>query len=582
MKRASATLAALVVAAATAMGATGVGVQDPVDLSPRAWPDGELERYWAISANSAGHKEATGRRGIVAGTSGAVAVRAGLEALRQGGSAADAVLTTAMSQTVLALGCWVSFAGRMTGVYYEAATGEVTALNANYDVPRAETDPLSIPTERPSGRTALVPGFMAGAQSMHERYGRLPWASIFSPAIYLAEEGFVLRPNEDNLIRGRVGVLGRLPETREVFTHPDGRWYRTGDLFRQTALARTLRAVADSGAGYMYTGGWGERLVSALERDGGRMSMEDLAAYRPTWQEPSVGHFAGATVNGLQPPNIGGPFATEILSVLDAAGTAQRYGSYMESPDALYELMQASVVPWVLRRERASTLLRAQVPSLDAGPGRVSPEAAEQIWSVIDGPEWGSVLEGLGFGPGGWSEHSDAVVAVDEEGNVAAILHTINALCWGTTGIFVDGVSIPNSATTQRQAIADAGPGGRVSDAGPPTLVLRDGQPILASSATGGGNVTVNWQNIYNVVGLGMTPKQAVDLPNFNWGSVVRGEFPADMLGAVRARGIPVQEGPPDGNGNARGFWVGVSRDPDSGLLRAGVIRWLDGIALGY
>jgi hypothetical protein len=148
------------------------GQKERVDLSPANWAAGELEKYAELSrvegqsqiefgVNHLG----TGRAGMVVGVTEALAVHAGLEALQQGGNAADAAMVTALSQVALHAGSVVSYAGIMSLLYYDAATGRVYAMKALYNTPSEEKDPLSIPAMGsgiPSGRTALVPGFMPG------------------------------------------------------------------------------------------------------------------------------------------------------------------------------------------------------------------------------------------------------------------------------------------------------------------------------------------------------------------------------------------------------------------------------------
>src|SRR5262249_20127043 len=109
-----------------------------------------------------------------------------------------------------------------------------------------ETDPLSIPN-RASGRTALVPGFMAGIGAAHERFGKLPFKRLFDAALVITEDGVTVDPDLASWIQERKDILGRLLDTRRVFTKPDGRFYASGDRFRQLDLARTLRLVARDG-----------------------------------------------------------------------------------------------------------------------------------------------------------------------------------------------------------------------------------------------------------------------------------------------------------------------------------------------
>jgi gamma-glutamyltranspeptidase / glutathione hydrolase len=98
-----------------------------------------------------------------------------------------------MAQIALNAGATVSYAGILTAVYYDAKSGKVYSLNASWNRPRNEADPLSIPSQgTASGRSALVPGFMAGVQALHERFGRRPFAELFEPALWLADHGFPL------------------------------------------------------------------------------------------------------------------------------------------------------------------------------------------------------------------------------------------------------------------------------------------------------------------------------------------------------------------------------------------------------
>src|SRR5262249_37283776 len=167
------------------------------------------------------------------GTTGPAAVHAGLEVLKNGGSAADAAMTTALAQVVECGGAYVSHAGIFAMVYFDAATSKTYYLNACYSTAVDEKDPTTIPGRgKPSGRTALVPGFMAGVQAAHDRFGKLPRAKVFEPAIDMADKGQRISPMLGRFIKTRQAVLSRLPETKKIFTKPDGAWYAEGELFR--------------------------------------------------------------------------------------------------------------------------------------------------------------------------------------------------------------------------------------------------------------------------------------------------------------------------------------------------------------
>lgn len=168
-----------------------------LDLSPATWQT-DYDRYMQsqlVDRTSAG--VATGTHGAVTVAYNGLAARAGLEALKQGGNAIDAAMTAAMAQVTLTAGAPISYFGIVSLVYYEAATGQVHTMNAEWNTVLGEDDPMSIPggidlsSEEGiygtvvSGRTALVGGFMKGVGAAHDRFGKLPWAQIFEPAIYI-------------------------------------------------------------------------------------------------------------------------------------------------------------------------------------------------------------------------------------------------------------------------------------------------------------------------------------------------------------------------------------------------------------
>jgi gamma-glutamyltranspeptidase / glutathione hydrolase len=244
---------------------------------------------------------------LVAGTSGPFAVHAGLDALKHCGSAADAALTTALTQVAVFAGATVSYAGVLTAVYYDAASGGVHTLNAAYDTVRDEKDALSIPTMgEHSGRTALVAGFMAGVQALHDRFGRLPFATLFGPAIWVAEHGIPVSPVLRAWLLAHAKFVTRLPESKRIFMKENGELHAAGDLLRQPELATTLERVASQGAAYMYEGEWARRLINAVQRDGGKMMLDDLAMYRPMWTEPLESSCRDNTIVSLGSPNRGG------------------------------------------------------------------------------------------------------------------------------------------------------------------------------------------------------------------------------------------------------------------------------------
>jgi gamma-glutamyltranspeptidase/glutathione hydrolase len=554
-----------------------------VKMSPEAWPPGEMEKYWRLQRDfQRPHPAVESSKGMVAVTHDPFSARIGLEALQQGGSAADAALATSLAQIALDAGAPTSYAGILTLVYYDAASKKVYSLNAGYNTVLEEKDPLTIPGGgKPSGRTALVPGFFAGVQAAHDRFGKLPFASLFDPAIYLAEKGFVLDTSLPNMINMRKDVLSRLPETKRVFTKQDGEFYKSGDLFKQPQLAETLRKVAAQGTDYIYQGEWAKKFVAAVQSEGGKMTLADLKAYRPTWSEPLQTSYHGYQVYSLGLPSLGGVNTIEAFNLLDAANL-NLYRHYTSSPEALYEFIRICRAGDFLSHWPTQTL-KMYLPDFDLAPeSRVKKESARLLWRKMHEPAWEKMLSEI-TPKGKGDNHSAGVVAVDGEGNMAAVLHTINTVFWGTTGIFVDGVSIPDSASFQQHQIARIKPGDRLPDTTNPVIVLKNGKPYLGSSCTGTSLYQTTMSNLVNVLDFGMDLKKSIDTPNFmgpyignfvaGEPSVPRlymellaeGEFDENLIKAVIAKGQAIKLLPKDQTWGQHGYWVAIQIDPKTG-----------------
>ena len=151
---------------------------------------------------------------MVASTGTTNSARAGLNVLRSGGNAIDAVLATLIAHIVNTAGAAVSFGGIMSIVYFEKKTGKVYSMNAPFKVPFQETDPETI---QYNGRSAFVPGFFAGVQAAHDRFGEIEFKELFSAGIELAEEGFFLPPWLIESINTYSNTLSAYSETKSIF-----------------------------------------------------------------------------------------------------------------------------------------------------------------------------------------------------------------------------------------------------------------------------------------------------------------------------------------------------------------------------
>jgi len=577
------------------------GEPSPVDLAPSTWAPEARQRVEALMQQMpVANPLAVGQRGAISGTYNAPAIYAGFQALERGGSAADAALTTAITQVALAAGSWVSYTGLMSMLYYDAASGRVFCLNADYNTVRGEDDPMSIPGANnllgdlyggtPSGRSVLIPGFVAGVEAAHGRFGRLPFASLWGPAIHYAEAGFEISPYFAQFIEPREDVLTRLPASRDIFTKADGSLVGEGDHLRQPALAETLRRIAAEGADYFYSGPWAEHFVAAVNAEGGKVSMADLDDYQAWWTEPVTTRYRGFDVYGYGLPATGGVNSLEALELYEASGLVDE-GHYSLTGDALFWLAQISKVTMLSFLPDATRNLVSAGLDLSLEARRQEATAAA-IWTKMSAGEFPLTQVPVpATEPLAQPKHSDAIVATDRWGNVAAVVHSINTVMWGKTGIFVDGISVNDSASFQQAFIAAAGPGARLPAPTNPIIVLADGKPVLASSAMGSGLHNKTLQALINVLDFDMDPKQANDAPYLmapqysmdgtSSQRVVADWFDPKVIERARALGLDL-EVLAENSRYAQGLWVGISIDPESGEYRATSPNVTNGAAFAH
>jgi gamma-glutamyltranspeptidase/glutathione hydrolase len=531
------------------------------DLSPRLWKAEERKRIEQLESNpiSSTARIVEGQSGLVAATMSPIAVHVGLEALEQGGTAADAAATVALTQVTTALGSYVSYAGILHLLYYEAKSGTVHSLNAGWNSYLAESDPATIPhadlgplfgaakpTEGAQGRKTLVPGFMAGVEAMHKRFGRLRFGELFEPAIWYAEHGVNISPLLAAYFGQRQKYLSRTEEGRRFMRQAGGNLPRAGARFVEPDLAKTLRAVSRRGAKYMYTGAWGQKFVEAVRREGGKASRADLTRYRPIWEEPLSTSFLGHTIFAPGRSNEGGYQILEALNLLEELKTNQK-GPYWKDPQAFRDLSR--VLPFVELGPAAISLppLRGKGFSPE---DRVTKAYAKAVAPVMS--------EARGESPASNSpHHSDAVVVVDRWGNIAALVHSINTALWGTTGIVVGGIPIPDAAGFQQVRLASIKPGDRVPNEIAPVIAMIGARPVLAIATIGSSLLPETVRLVFGTLGNQLDPQTIMAAPallaNFDPPKpgetplqreqvVPEGAYGADFLERLEADGIKVRQ----------------------------------------
>jgi len=389
----------------------------------------------------------------------------------------------------------------------------------------------------------------------------------------MAENGETVKPVMEWWVHSKKSVLSRYPETKKIFTNKEGKLLKTGDLFRQPELAETLKKIASQGAAYIYEGDWAHKFVDTIQREGGKITLDDMKNYKALWEEPLHTSCRDYEVYAPGLSTWGGPDMIEGFNLLELAKLKQ-YGHYTTSPRALFWLMQISACQTLTWNWRSFT-------ERDLSPkSRATKETSAWIWAQMQNGQWRFLPKTMRKPA---SSHTDALVVVDKWGNVAVVNHTINTVLWSNTGIFVAGISIPDSAVFQRNELEKAGPGHRLPNGMSPLLILRDGRPFLGSAATGGGLHAQTLQVLVNILDFDMDPQTAVDTPAFvgwNPAAFEPATFDPIILDGLKEFGIKAAA--EKDAAMSRGYWVGIQIDPATGRTKGGVSRDLEGEVVGY
>jgi gamma-glutamyltranspeptidase/glutathione hydrolase len=444
---------------------------------------------------------AWGAHGMVAAEH-RLAAHAGVAILQRGGNAVDAAVATAFAVCVVnPSSCGIGGGGFM--LIYLAKQQRAVALDYRETAPaRASRDMFVrdgqvVPElSRRGGLAVAVPGEVAGLAAALRRYGTRPLATVLAPAIGYARDGFVVEDHLATEIAHNADALRATPGLGRVFLHADGSPVRAGETLRQPELARTLQRIADEGPAVFYRGDIAASIARSVDAAGGILSTADLAAYQPRWRAPLSGRHRADTVISMPPPSSGGGVLLEILGILqfDDLPALGR-----ESPTYLHLLAEAMQHAFADRAEYYGDPDFVPVPleQLLAPANSAVLRARISATHTLDHAAYGSHVTGQ---PAAVTDHGTSHVSVmDAGGNAVACTTTINTafgamVVAGDTGILLNNEMDDFSAQpgapnvyglvgSEANAVA---PNKRPLSSMTPTIVTRDGQPLLVLGGSGG------------------------------------------------------------------------------------------------
>jgi gamma-glutamyltranspeptidase/glutathione hydrolase len=514
---------------------------------------------------------------------------AGVEILKAGGSATDAAIATMLALNVVEPQN-SGIGGGSFMVHHDGKRGTTATFDGREAAPRAadahwfygpDGKPLTIFTAIPGGRSVGVPGNLRMMALAHQRYGRLPWARLFAPAIRLARDGFAITPRLHNGLAN----FGRHidPWAKSHFLAADGTPLPVGTILKNPEQATLFARIARSGPGAFYTGPTARRLVAAVNgasHNPSKMTLTDLASYRARERAPVCGSYRTYRICGMGPPSSGGVAVLQILKQLERFDMA---ALGKDSPIAWHLFAESERLAYADRDMYVGDADHVTVPV----KGLTDPSYIAARSALIS-PDTTMATVSAGTPPGAPARvkapnadipgTSDLVVA-DRRGNVAEVTTTIES--YFGSGLSVDGVMLNNELTDfdfvpvrDGNLVANRVQGGkRPRSSMSPTIVYdANGKVRIALGAAGGSTIIAQVSKaLVAVLDWNMSAQDAIALGLLyapgHTAVAEKGTQLEAMVPALRQLGESVQIAPLGLKANAiervGGRWVGAA-DPRS------------------
>lgn len=457
-----------------------------------------------------------------------LASRVGVDVLKDGGNAVDAAVAIGYALAVV-----YPAAGNLGGggfMTVQLADGRKTFLDFREKAPLAATAHMYLGPDgnvvkglSTRGYLAVgVPGTVSGLEYARAKYGSMTRATLIAPAIRYAERGFVLEAGDVEMLNAATEDFKQDAPSAAIFLHR-GQPFAEGQRLVQHDLARTLKLISRHGAAGFYKGPVAAALVAASTAGKGLLTQADLDQYATRELPPVECDYRGYRIVSAPPPSSGGVIVCEILNVLEGyplkelgfrSAQAVHYqieamrhayvdrNSYLGDPDFVKNPLDRLLDKGYAARIRAAIDPAKAGVSKDLKPGVEPHEGANTThYSVID--QWG---------------------------NAVSVTYTLNdwfgaRVTAAKTGVLLNNemddftakVGVPNLyGLVQGEANAIA-PGKRPLSSMSPTVVTRDGKPVMVLGTPGGSRIiTVMLHAIINVIDYGMTIQEAVDAPRFH------------------------------------------------------------------
>ena len=454
--------------------------------------------------------EVLARHGMVC-TSVPLATQVGIDILKRGGSAVDAAIAT---NATLGLMEPVSngIGGDLFAIVYSAKENKLYGINGSgrsplglsYEQMKAELDKINKKMIPPRGFLPIsVPGTVDAWAELHKKFGKLKFADDLAPAIHYAEEGF---PVTDLIAfywhfgpELYKGLPGAFTETYTINGHTPGK----GDIFKNPALANTLRLIGEKGRDAFYKGEIADKIDKFMQENGGFLRKADFEKHMSTWVDPVSVNYRGYDIFEL-PPNGQGIATLQMLNILEGFDLAKMGRN---SPETLHAMIEAKKIVWADRAKYYADPAFAKIPLTKL----LSKEYAAERRKLIDPKRAAKSVAA------GKIDNGDTIYmcAADDEGNMVSLIQS-NYRGMGS-GIVVPGLGFMFQDRGELFSMEPGhanvyAPGKRPFHTIIPGFVLKDGKPWEAFGVMGGGmQPQGHVQVLTNQIDFGLNVQEAGD-----------------------------------------------------------------------
>jgi len=464
-------------------------------------------------------------------TSHALATEVAYEILKNGGNAVDAAVAAGF-----ALAVTQPRSGNIGGggfmMYSPTGSDEVVAIDYREKAPSSASRDMFLNGDgeannslsRFSHLSSGVPGTVAGFILVLEKYGTYSLPQVLKPAIKLAKEGFILPSRFINGVRARQQFLSKWPASKNMFFKSDGSSYELGDLFKQPDLAKTLQRISDKGMAGFYQGKTAQLIADEMQRNGGLITLDDLANYQAVERKPIQGTYRGYDIYSMSLPSSGGVHVIQMLNMLEAYPISEYGHNSAKTIHIMSETMRRAYA------DRARYLGDGDFVEVPL-EGLSSKQYANELNQTIDkNKATPSVKISAGNPMPYESDETTHFSIVDKYGNVVSNTYTIN-FSYGS-GIVVKGAGFLLNNEMDDFSAKPGSPNGygliggeankivgnkRMLSSMTPTIIKKNGHNFMATGSPGGSRIiTTTLQVIMNVIDHNMNIQSAVNAPRMH------------------------------------------------------------------